>query len=124
MAASDTLPTIGYYHFVSPAITYQQTTLLSVSTKLGFSALYVSFSNPTLSSASFDYFASWQTGGVVNITSQQPPFTACIAVVASPHTHCDYTVLVAAFDSTQLQTTSVPRSELAATSVTASGEYR
>ena len=115
----------AYYRFVSPAVAYQQTALVSVAAELGFPSLYVSLSNAAPSATAFDYFASWQTGGVVSIVQQQPPYTAYIAVTASPYSRCNYTVLVAAYDSSVTQTTPVLLSEAEpVASAIAAGEYR
>ena len=115
----------AYYRFVSPAVAYQQTALVSVAAELGFPSLYVSLSNAAPSATAFDYFASWQTGGVVSIVQQQPPYTAYIAVTASPYSRCNYTVLVTAYDSSERQTTPVLLSEAEpVASAIAAGEYR
>ena len=100
----------AYYTFTWPAVASQQSVLLSVSAELGFPSLYVSLINPTPSAASFDYFASWQTGGNVSIVGQQqykPPYTAYIAIVTSPHSRCNYTLLATAHDASKLQSTPV-----------------
>ena len=116
----------AYYTLTAPATAYQQTVLLSVSAEFGFPSLYVSLSNPTPSPASFDYFASWQTGGVTSLVRPpQAAYTVYMAVKSSPYSRCNYTVLATAYDATELQSTPVLLSEAQpVASAIAAGEYR
>ncbi len=47
-------------------------------------------------------------------TTQQPPYTAYIAVVSSSYSACNYSVLVTAYDSASKQTTPIPLQQRAA----------
>ena len=115
----------AYFAFAPSAVSYQQTTLISVAASTGSPSLYVSLSNPTPSASSFNYSASWQTGGVVSIVSTQPPYTAYVAVQASPYSRCNFTVLVTAYNSATNQTTPVALSNgQPVASAIAASEYR
>ena len=116
----------AYYAFAATAVSYQQTTLVSVAASTGSPSLYVSLSNPTPSASSFDYAASWQTGGVVSISSStQPPYTAYVAVQVSLYSRCNYTLLVTVYDTAAKQSTPIPLSTgRALASAIAAGEYR
>ena len=115
----------AYYSFTSSAVPYQQTALLSVAAALGFPSLYVSLSNRQPSAGSFDYFASWQTGGAVSVASQQPPYTLYVAVQASPYSRCNYTLTAEAYDTGTAQSTPIPLYDAQPTSsAIAAGEYR
>lgn len=118
----------AYFRFVSPAVNSsdaQQTALVSVSAELGFPSLYVSLSNPTPSAASFDYAASWQTGGVVSLSGMQAPYVAYVAVAASPFSRVNCTLLVTAYDATAKQSVPVPLPDAEpVASAIAAGEYR
>ncbi|MCJ1296935.1 hypothetical protein MMC34_008504, partial [Xylographa carneopallida] len=83
----------SYYTFSAPAVSYPQSAFISVAASTGSPSLYVSLFDLQPSASSFDYAASWQTGGVVSISSQ-PPYTAYVAVVASPYSATNYTLLV------------------------------
>ena len=113
-----------YYVFTSEAIDYQQTALISLSASLGSPTLYVSLTNSTPSASSFEYSASWQTGGVVSIT-EQPPYTAYVAVVSSSTSRCNYSLLVTAYDTAATQAAPIPlTSAVPLASRIAAGEYR
>ena len=113
----------AYYAFESAAVSYQQTALISVSAFSGWPSLYVSLSDSTPSAASFDYQASWLTGGVVSVLTQ-PPYTAYVAVQSSSYSSCNYSVVVTAYQ-TGAQLIPVPLSSaVPLASATAAGEYR
>ena len=114
----------AYFTFQSAAVPYQQTALISVSASSGSPTLYVSLTDPVPSAGSFQYQASWLTGGVVSVTVQ-PPYTVYIAVQASSTSRCNFTVLVSAYNTTAQQTTPIPLSSAQAlASAIAGGEYR
>ena len=54
----------AYHIFVADAVDHQQTALISVSASFGSATLYVSLADSLPSAVSFDYSASWLTGGV------------------------------------------------------------
>ena len=122
LAAYDT----AYYTFAATAVPYQQTTLVSLAASTGSPSLYVSLSDPQPSASAFDYAASWQTGGVVSIAgTQQPPYTAYVAVVASPYSSTHYTLLATVYDTVAQQSTPIPLSTAQpVASAIAAGEYR
>ena len=114
----------AYHSFAASAVSYQQTTLISVAASIGSPSLYVSLSDPQ-PFPSFDYAASWQTGGVVSISGTQPPYIAYIAVVASPYSLCNYTILATTYDTAAVQSIPVPLvSAQPVASAIAAGEYR
>ena len=132
-ALTSDLPVLGslpanataYYSFVASAVANQQTALISVSASIGSATLYVSLSEPMPSASSFDYQASWQTGGVVSVTSPQSPYTAYVAVVSSLYSRCNYSLLVTAYDTAAKQSTPIPLSSAQPlASAIAAGEYR
>ena len=84
----------------------------------------MSLTDPVPSASSFQYQASWLTGGVVSVTVQ-PPYTVYIAVQASSTSRCNFTVLVSAYNTTAQQTTPIPLSSAQPlASAIAGGEYR
>ena len=112
------------YTFTSAAVVYQQTALISVSASVGAPTLYVSLTDPVPSASSFNYSASWQTGGAVSVVVQ-PPYTAYVAVVSSPYSRCNYSVVATAYDSAVKQTVPIPLSSaVPLASAIGAGEYR
>ena len=114
----------AYFTFTSAAVPYQQTFLLSMAALTGFPSLYVSLTSPTPSSSSFTYAASYATGGVVTILTQ-PPWTAYIAVVASPYSSSNATLTATAYDPASRQKDTIVLSEAQPqSSALAANEYR
>ena len=113
----------AYYRFVSPAVSYQQTALISMSATIGSPTMYVSLTNPTPSPASFDYQASWLTGGVVSV-QVQPPYTAYVAVQSSLYSACNYSVLVTTYETGAQLNPLALSSAVPLASLIAAGEYR
>ena len=119
----------AYYSFavlgVSSPQQQQQTVLLGVSALTGSPSLYVSLlDSPPPSSVSCNWSASWQTGNVLTLP-QPPPYTAHVAVVASPYSSSNYTLTVTAYDPAVKQSTPIPLYGAQPTSsAIAAGEYR
>ena len=114
----------AYYLFASPAVSYQQTALISVSASIGSPTMYVSLSDAVPSPTSFDYQASWLTGGVVSVLVQ-PPYTAYVAVQSSSYSSCNYSVVVTVYETGAAQPAPIPLSNtVPLASATAAGEYR
>ena len=119
----------AYYSFavlgVSSPQQQQQTVLLGVSALTGSPSLYVSLlDSPPPSSVSCNWSASWQTGNVLTLP-QPPPYTAHVAVVASPYSSSNYTLTVTAYDPAVKQSTPIPLYDAQPTSsAIAAGEYR
>ena len=114
----------AYYLFASPAVSYQQTALISVSASIGSPTMYVSLSDAVPSPTSFDYQASWLTGGVVSVLVQ-PPYTAYVAVASSSYSSCNYSVVVTVYETGAAQPAPIPLSNtVPLASATAAGEYR
>ena len=84
----------------------------------------MSLSNRQPSAGSFDYFASWQTGGVVSV-SVPPPYTLYVAVQTSAVSSSNYTVAVTTYDSDAILTSPLPLTDAEPlSSAIAAGECR
>ena len=121
VAANSTL----YFTFSSSSpVSYQQTALLSVAASTGFPSIYASLTEPAPSPSSFTWSASYLTGGVVTILTQ-PPWLAYVAVVASPLSSSNFTLVAAAYDPAAAQSSVIPlRDAQPQASALAAGEYR
>ena len=115
----------AYFTFTSPAVSHPQTALFALDALTGFPSLYVSFTaSPIPSPTSFAYASSSATGGVVSIATQ-PPWTAYIAVVASPYSSTNFTLTATVYDPSVKQTDTIVLTDAQPqASALAAGEYR